>query len=126
MPYISCWGLLNCCAVRYIDSSYAFWTSEQRDYNIYASKSSWWFYIDVFSEWVAETTYLSIVNPTWVNRWSYSNPYWFDSNYWSWMNFFLEVLNSSWAVVEQYQFQYNQSTPVCVTLPVWWRARTKA
>ena len=126
MPYISCWGLLNCCAVKYADTSYAFWTSETRDYNHYASKSSWWFYIDIFSEWVTETTYVSIVNPTWVNRWSYSNPYWFDSNYWSWMNFFLEVLNSAWAVVETYQFQYNQSTPVCVTLPVWWRARTKA
>ena len=126
MPYISCWGLLNCCAVKYVNSSYAFWTSNQRDYNIYASKSSWWFYVDVFSEWVAETTYLSISNPTWVNRWSYSNPYWFDWGYWNWMNFFLEVINSAWAVVEQYQFQYNQSEPVCVTLPVWWRARTKA
>ena len=126
MPYIYCWGLLNCACVRYADSSYAFWTAESRDYNHYLSKTSGWAYINIFDEWVSEVTYVSISNPTWVNRWSYSNPYWFDSNYWSWMNFFLEVLNASWVVVKEYQFQYNQSDPICVTLPVWWRARTKS
>ena len=126
MPYIACWWLLNCACVRYSSSSYAFWTSETRGYDHYLSKTSGWAYINIFSEWVAEPTYISIRNPTWTNRWSYSNPYWFAETYGDWMNFFLEVLNSSWVVVENYQFQYNQSEPICVCLPVWYTARTKS